>query len=177
MRYDTMFAKVSGTTCEGEKFTERLTFHLIPPDEGQAHYGTGYYMRVTGKGLPWGRQLEDVRYAKTTDIEILADRWIAGWYGKNAEDVIKQFPVEGQTEFSEATMPRIDPDDLDSMIRIMDEYGESRFPYSGKNEAGEDILASVFQDKVVVSTNQENGWVRVNAYWRDGTREEYFDGR
>lgn len=58
-------------------------------------------MRVTGAGAP---QLEDVRYAKTTDIEILVDRWIAGWYGKNAEDVWKQFPLEGQTEYEEHRM-------------------------------------------------------------------------
>ncbi len=102
MTYDTMFAKVSGTTSEGIKFTEKLTFHLIPPEKGVTEYGTGYYMRVTGEGLPWGKQLEDVRYAKTTDIEILADRWIASWYGENAEEVIKQFPVEGQTEYTVA---------------------------------------------------------------------------
>lgn len=35
--------------------------------------------------------LIDVRYERTTDIEILADRWIEGYYGENAKDIIKQF--------------------------------------------------------------------------------------
>lgn len=33
----------------------------------------------------------DVRYERTTDIEILADRWIKSYYGENAQDIIKQF--------------------------------------------------------------------------------------
>ena len=31
---------------------------------------------------------------RTTDIEILADRWIKSFYGKNAKEVIKEFPAE-----------------------------------------------------------------------------------
>ena len=37
-------------------------------------------------------ELCDVRYERTTDVEILADRYIKNYYGKNAEEVEKQFP-------------------------------------------------------------------------------------
>ena len=90
--YTKMFATVSGQTCEGEDFTETLTFTLIPPGKGLPHYGTGYYMKVDMSIS--GHQLLDVRYERTTDIEILADRFIKKWYGKNAHDVCKQFPAE-----------------------------------------------------------------------------------
>ena len=92
MKYRKLLARVKGITCEGEPFVENLEFTLIPPETGSRYYGTGYYMRV--KMSISGVQLEDVRYARTTDIEILADRFIKGWYGDNAREVIKQFPVE-----------------------------------------------------------------------------------
>ena len=57
-----------------------------------------------------------------------------------------------------------DPADFAGMCRIMDENGE-------------DTCLSVCHDKITVKTHQYNGWVRINTYWRDGTREETFDGR
>lgn len=38
-------------------------------------------------------------------------------------------------------------------------------------------MVSVFRDRVVVNTEQSNGFVRVNTYWIDGTIEENFDGK
>lgn len=87
MEFTTMRATVSGTTCEGVSFTETIEFTMIPPSDNN-HYGTGYYMTVK---TPTQTHLIDVRYERTTDIEILADRWIKNWYGKNAREVIKQF--------------------------------------------------------------------------------------
>lgn len=87
MDYNTMNATVKGTTCEGEPFTESLTFTLVPPTDSK-HYGTGYYMTVKTSTQTL---LIDVRYERTTDIEILADRWIKSYYGENAQDIIKQF--------------------------------------------------------------------------------------
>ena len=87
MKYNTMKATVSGTTCEGAPFTESLEFSMVPPSDPN-HYGTGYYMTVK---TPTGNHLIDVRYERTTDVEILADRWIQGYYGPNAQQVIKQF--------------------------------------------------------------------------------------
>ena len=93
-KYEKMFATVSGKTCMGKDFTEDLTFKMIPPEKGEAHYGTGYYMTVDMSMS--GRQLIDVRYERTTDVEILADRFIKNWYGDNAREIVKQFPREGE---------------------------------------------------------------------------------
>lgn len=90
MKYKTMKATVSGTTCDNEPFTEEVVFTMIPPSDPN-HYGTGYYMSVK---MPYKKDYVDVRYERTTDVEILADRWIKNWYGKNAHKVIKEF-VEG----------------------------------------------------------------------------------
>lgn len=87
-----MKATVKGKTCDGEAFTEELLFTMIPPADGSSYYGTGYYMRV--KMSISGTQIIDVRYERTTDVEILADRFIKNWYGSNAEDVSKEFVVE-----------------------------------------------------------------------------------
>lgn len=74
-------------------------------------------------------------------------------------------------------MFEFDPFDLRGMCKLMDEYGDSDTMFSGTNENGEDVRFSIFHEKIVVVTNQHNGWVRKNIYWRDGTREELFDGK
>ena len=89
MKHNTMKAMISGTTYENEPFCEEVVFTLVPPSDSN-HYGTGYYMTVK---TPAQKHLVDVRYERTTDIEVLADRWIEGWYGKNAQEVTKEFPV------------------------------------------------------------------------------------
>jgi DNA-binding transcriptional regulator YiaG len=88
MMYTTMTATVSGTNCEGNPFSLTCEFTLIPPKDSN-HYGTGYYMRVEAPGI---RDLLDVRYERTTDISVLADRWIRDYFGKNAKEVVKEFP-------------------------------------------------------------------------------------
>lgn len=96
MHYDKLNATVRGKTCEGKEFTEELAFKMLPPEEDGAQYGTGYYMRVEMSIS--GPQLIDVRYERTTDVEILADRFIRNWYGDNAREITKTFPgEEGQT--------------------------------------------------------------------------------
>ena len=90
MKHNTMKATVSGFNCNNEAFTVICDFEMIPPADSN-HYGTGYYMLVK---MPGDKQLIDVRYDRTTDIEILADRWIKNYFGKNAREVIKEFPVE-----------------------------------------------------------------------------------
>lgn len=61
---------------------------------------------------------------------------------------------------------------------LMREFGESETAYSGVNADGEDILLSIFSDRIIVSTNQRNGWVRINIYDADGYAEgETFKGR
>lgn len=72
---------------------------------------------------------------------------------------------------------RLDPTDLNSMITLMDTYGDSNTLYPGTNENGETVHISIFHEKIVVVTFQTNRWIRKNVYWRDGTREELFEGR
>lgn len=88
MEFGTMKATVVGVNCDGEPFTENLVFAMIPPKEGECHYGTGYYMTVK---TPFHTHLVDVRYERTTDVEILADRWMKGWYGANAHKITISF--------------------------------------------------------------------------------------
>ena len=49
-----------------------------------------------------------------------------------------------------------DPTDLDGMIKIMQDYGDSEQPFGGKNENGEDITISVSKNCIVVHTYQKN---------------------
>lgn len=91
MKYNTMKATVSGFTCDNEAFTVTCEFALIPPKKGEPHYGTGCYMTVK---MPGDKHLVDVRYERTTDIEVLADRWMQNWFGKNAREIVKEFPSE-----------------------------------------------------------------------------------
>lgn len=68
----------------------------------------------------------------------------------------------------------INPNDLNSMIELMDKYNTTKCMLSGTNELGEHITVSIFKDNIVVVTYQKNGWVRENVYWRDGTCGEMF---
>ena len=88
----TLTVIVKGTTCDNEPFVANVQFTMIPPKDGEAHYGTGYYMAVEESSdvSPKHKEYVDVRYERTTDIEILADKWIKNWYGKNAKEVIKK---------------------------------------------------------------------------------------
>lgn len=71
----------------------------------------------------------------------------------------------------------VDPSDHDSLHRIMDEHGGSDIPFAGDNENMEEVMISVAKDRIDVVTFQSNGWTRRNVYWRDGTREELFEGK
>lgn len=68
----------------------------------------------------------------------------------------------------------INPNDHKGLVALMDKHGGSEFPLSGKSEAGEDVLVSVFPDRITTETQQANGWCRINTYWRDGTTEETY---
>ena len=71
----------------------------------------------------------------------------------------------------------LDPTDQDGICQIMDQYGDSETSFFGQNDNGEDIMISVFKEKIVTETFQSNGWSRKNIYNRDGTREELYEGR
>ena len=89
-KYSKMKATVSGVTCDGENFVNEILFEMIPPENSNC-YGTGYYMSVK---MQKQRSYIDVRYEKTTDVEILADRWIKSYFGNNAKEVTKEFVID-----------------------------------------------------------------------------------
>lgn len=73
---------------------------------------------------------------------------------------------------------KLDTDDLEGMIALMDELGsEPDTIYSGGNESGETLHISIFPDKISVLVFQGNGWLRRSVYHRDGTSEEIYEGR
>lgn len=67
--------------------------------------------------------------------------------------------------------------DVEHLKMLMNRYGRTKLPFSGRNEIGEDIEISIFEDRIICITFQENGWVRENWYWEDGTVEEMFPQR
>lgn len=71
----------------------------------------------------------------------------------------------------------IDPYDEAGLRKLMDKYGDDPRTFMGSNERMEDTASSIFKDHISVRTFQNNGWVRRNIYWRDGTREELYEGR
>lgn len=77
-----LFGVLEGVN-NGKEFRRELKFKLIPPDEGTKHYGTGYYMTVVIDNDTDNERYVDVRYEKTTDIEVLANQWVNGYYGDN----------------------------------------------------------------------------------------------
>lgn len=71
-----------------------------------------------------------------------------------------------------------DFDNSDSRRLLIQEFGNIKFPISGRNDSGEKILLNVSKNGIVVDTFQSNGWVRLNFYDADGNPEgESFDGR
>lgn len=55
-----------------------------------------------------------------------------------------------------------------------EDYPEELF---GKNQDGEMIGVSVNRDNIVVTTWQNNKWIRKDVYHLDGTQEEIYEGR
>lgn len=76
-----------------------------------------------------------------------------------------------------ANAVEFDSTDLDGMRRLMDEYGGSSASFDGTNENIEQVSISIAKDRIDVVTFQDNGWTRRNVYWRDGTREELYEGK
>ena len=79
------------------------------------------------------------------------------------------------TTFNGKTL-QIDPNDFKGMEALMERANEPQFemPWSGINDEGEHTLTSVNNDNITVQTFQNNGWMRENIYWKDGTFEELF---
>lgn len=42
------------------------------------------------------------------------------------------------------------------------------------NELNQIVILEVHEDNLVTRTLQDNGWSRINIYWKDKTREEFY---
>ena len=64
--------------------------------------------------------------------------------------------------------------DIDNLREIMNKYGDIDHMIFGENQDGEDQRISIGQENIFVDTFQNNGWVRRNVFWYDGTVEEIY---
>lgn len=97
--------------------------------------------------------------------------------GKWTYEIPENRPAWIVTWTEAADAVEFDSSDLDGMRRLMDEYGGSSASFDGTNEDTEQVSISIAKDRIDVVTFQDNGWTRRNVYWRDGTREELFEGK
>jgi len=44
----------------------------------------------------------------------------------------------------------------------------------GENSDGEKVIVSIDEESAEIKTLQDNGWIRVNVYYPDGTEEELY---
>lgn len=62
--------------------------------------------------------------------------------------------------------------------QLIESYADSETMFTGTNEHGETVYLSIAASGIVLKTEQENGWVRVNYYDADGAATgEGFDGK
>lgn len=62
--------------------------------------------------------------------------------------------------------------------QLMREYGNSTCDFMGENEDGELVTMAIYTDKIIVTTYQNNHWVRKDYYDSDGEYEaEMYDGK
>ena len=71
----------------------------------------------------------------------------------------------------------IDFEDYNQLVALMNRHEEFPCILFGRNSDDESQQISINEDNITVGTLQNNGWTRVNIYWRDGSREETFDGK
>lgn len=61
---------------------------------------------------------------------------------------------------------------------LMEQYGDSIFPFFGTNSEGEDIEIHICKTSIIHKTYQKNGWVRANHFDENGLPSgEIFEGR
>lgn len=69
-------------------------------------------------------------------------------------------------------------DTAEGRKEIIQQYADSDTMFTGENSDGETVYLSVSKTGMVLKTEQENGWVRVNYYDADGySTGESFDGK
>lgn len=71
-------------------------------------------------------------------------------------------------------MRRFDFSDPNEREKIMNEHEMFDTPLVGVNDDDENVIVTVFEDRIEFVTYQKNGWCRINIYHRDGTYEELY---
>lgn len=71
----------------------------------------------------------------------------------------------------------IDLSDLIGSRKLMDELGDSKTFFVGHNEYGETTHTSISHESIVMETFQDNGWLRQDWLYYDGTTCEIYKGR
>ena len=62
--------------------------------------------------------------------------------------------------------------------QLMKEYGDSTTDFIGENEDGETVSMAIYTDKIIVTTYQNNHWIRKDYYDKDGCYEaEMYEGK
>ena len=69
----------------------------------------------------------------------------------------------------------LDPRDEKTLIAIMDEYGDSTDAFHGIDDDGKLVLVSVFRDRIIVHSLQDDGQMQEKIFHRDGTSEELYE--
>lgn len=64
--------------------------------------------------------------------------------------------------------------DLDTSLRKAEEAGYTT-PFSATNSSKENVIVQRYQGYIRLDTYQNNGWIRVNEYYPDGTITETFE--
>ena len=68
----------------------------------------------------------------------------------------------------------IDLTDLSAMRVLMDTYNNYPELMLARTNTGESVLVSIRPDHIIADTTQQNGWIRRNVLWRDGSSEELY---
>ena len=69
----------------------------------------------------------------------------------------------------------LDPRDEKTLIAVMNEYGDSMDAFHGIDDDGKHVLVSVFRDRIIVYSLQDDGQMQEKIFHRDGSREVLFE--
>ena len=63
------------------------------------------------------------------------------------------------------------------LTELIDDFKKDKLEqglFTSTNEYGNNVIVEVFSDCLKISTLQNNGWTRINEYYKDGTTTESY---
>lgn len=69
----------------------------------------------------------------------------------------------------------LNPYDIKGMRKLMKDHGNVTHAFMGRNNEGEVQMISVYSDRVIIKTYQDNGWIQTLTVYQDGEMEEDFE--